>query len=307
MMLAPHRCMPLPYIAELFPDELLSSWLRRTAADYDLSLDQLVQHIGLSIPRPSEVDHGLSPDDVTRLADAMRMDPAKIRRCLYYPLRPSARALRANLAPVQICTNCRSKHIASHGRSVVLRGWFEFWRIECQNCKRRMSSLEKPKLSRCNPAREYPNWFAGIMPAARRGADQLHTFARRPFSSPLSPVAVLCFLSKPLPRGWLSDGLVRCGHYRVADLIVPGLSDLTSEAGFLVPGIWTAKKPVRFVTARTILLAGLSHFLADPAASLRRVQDVTGFGPGSLCERWLNTLPPHERSSMSEAGVDSVP
>ena len=282
--LAPHRCMPLPYIAELFPDELLSSWLQRTGLEYGISLDQLARHIGLSKIQPSEIDHGLLPDDIERLADAMRMDHAKIRRHIYYPLRPSVRSLRANLVPVQICTTCRSKHNASHGRSVVLRAWFEFWRIECQNCQNQVSSLGTASLSRCDPTREYPNWFIGIMPAARRGAAQLHTFARRPFSSTLSPVAVLCLLSKPLPQGWPCDGFIRCGHYRVADLIVPGLSGLTREAGILIPGIWTTKKPVRLMTARTILLAGLAHFLADPAASFRRVRDVTGFRPGSLLE-----------------------
>jgi hypothetical protein len=55
-------CLPLPYVTELFPDELLSSWLRRTGTEYGVSLELLARHIGLLKTKPAEIDQDLSPD-----------------------------------------------------------------------------------------------------------------------------------------------------------------------------------------------------------------------------------------------------
>ena len=85
----------------------------------------------------------------------------------------------------------------------------------------------------------------------------------------------------------------------VADLFVPGLSELTREEGNFVSDVWTAKRPVRLVTARTVLLAGLSHFLADPVASFRRVRDAGGGRAGPILERWISALPLHARPAVS--------
>ncbi len=298
-MMAPRPwCLPFPYVPEPFPDELLSSWLRRTGVEYGISLEQLAQHIGISTTKPAYIDQDLSRDEIGRLAGAMRVERAEIRQRLYQPLRPQVRSLRAHRAPIQVCTSCRAQHFAAHAQPVFIRTWFEFWRIECQACQRALSSLGSPALDRCNPAREHPGWFSGIMPAARHGAARLHLYARRPFSAVLPPVAVLCLLSKPLTPGWPDDEVIRYGGYGVADLFVPGLSEITREQGILVPEVWTIKKPVRLVTARIILLAALSHFLADPKASFRRVRDTAGFGVGSFLERWVSALPPHARSSI---------
>ncbi len=85
----------------------------------------------------------------------------------------------------------------------------------------------------------------------------------------------------------------------MADLFVPGLHELAREEGVLIPDIWTAQKPVQLVTARIILLAGLSNFLADPKASFRRVQDAADNRVSTFLERWINALPPQIRSSLS--------
>ena len=292
-------CLPLPYVTELFPDELLSSWLRRTGTEYGVSLELLARHIGLLKTKPAEIDHDLSPDEIERLADAMRVERSDIRRRLHHPLRPSVCSLRADRAPIQVCATCRTRHLTAHAPSVVLRAWFEFWQIECQACQRPMSSPGSPILDRCNPAREHPNWFSGIMPTARRGAVRLHAFARRPFNVALSPVAVLRLLSKPLSSGWPDDDDPLYGVHRVADLFVPGLHELAREEGVLIPDIWTPQKPVQLVTARIILLAGLSNFLADPKASFRRVQDAADNRVSTFLERWINALPPQIRSSLS--------
>ena len=161
-----------------------------------------------------------------------------------------------------------------------------------------MSSLGAAILDKCNPALKYPGWFSSVMPIARRGAARLHAFARRPLSVTLSPVSILCLLSRPLPLKRPENEFLRYGRYRVVDLFVPGLSELTREEGTLVPKAWTTKKPVQLVTARIILLAGLSNFLTDPAASIRRVQDAMDRRRGSFLDHWIKTLPPHAQSSL---------
>jgi len=162
-----------------------------------------------------------------------------------------------------------------------------------------MSSLGRPVLDRCNPAREHPNWYSGILPAARRGAARLHAFARRPFGSTLSPIAILGLLSKPRAPGTRDEAAAWHIPYRVADLFVPGLSELTRDVGILIPDIWTAKKPLRLVTARTILFAGLAYFLDDPVASIRRVREAMPFWPGSHLDCWIVASPPHTRASLA--------
>jgi hypothetical protein len=46
------------------------------------------------------------------------------------------------------------------------------------------------------------------------------------------------------------------GERRLAELFVPGLADLWRAN--LIPEPWTNRRPVRLVTARTILLAGMA-------------------------------------------------
>ena len=65
------RSPPLPYTPPYFPGELLSSWLRRIAAEYGVDLPHLARHIGLSGSRASQIDHELSADDLRRAATAL--------------------------------------------------------------------------------------------------------------------------------------------------------------------------------------------------------------------------------------------
>src|SRR5271170_6655720 len=121
------HCRPLPYIPTQFPGELLSSWLRRTGMEYGVSLERLAQHFGLSRTKPIDIDQDLTADDVQRLAIALRSNPGDIRQAMNHPLRPSVRALRAARSPIQVCSTCRVRHLASSAQPVFVRTWFEFW------------------------------------------------------------------------------------------------------------------------------------------------------------------------------------
>ena len=276
----------------------MSSWMRRIGHEYGVNLEQIARHVGLSRTTPTDIDRRLPPDDLSRLATALRVERMEIYDRLLHPLRSSAQSLQSSRTPIQTCTTCRTKHHSLQAKNVILRAWFEFWTIKCKACQQLLSSLGPPLLHRCDPAREHPNWFYSIMPAARRGAARLRAFAYRPYSTTFSPVAALDLLSKPLAPGWRYDGAAKKEPHRVAELFVPGLAELTRDVGVLIPDVWNAGRPIRLVTARTILFAALASFLKDPASSMLRVKAVMPIRPGSALERWINALPPHIWSSL---------
>lgn len=82
----------LPYVPAPCAGELLSSWLRRVAAEYQIDVTQLIQHIGLSIASTSMLDRNLSTNDVTRAAIILRATPAELRAMMHAP---AIKALRA--------------------------------------------------------------------------------------------------------------------------------------------------------------------------------------------------------------------
>ena len=62
---------------------------------------------------------------------------------------------------------------------------------------------------------------------------------------------------------------------RLVELFVPGLSERATDD--LIPEPWTASKPVRLVTARTILLAGMTRFLRDHRYAIDLIQSASAY------------------------------
>lgn len=302
-------CPRLPFVPHPFPGEMLSSWLGRIAAEYRISMEHLARHLGLSVWRPVEIDHAATRDDIERTAAALSVAPTAIRDMVHRPLRSPVRRLRERYAPVQICAQCRAEHDRRTNEPVAIMAWFENWRIECQHCALPFSSSGRPNLLRSNPAREAPNWFARILPCARRGAAQLASFVRQPYRARVSPVAILRLLSMPLDlsaptalmRPWapVDDGAG--GHHCIAELFVPGLRERLREDP-LLPMVWTERQPVRLVTARTILFAAMTNFLANPKAAYARIVASLGWTGRSAVERWLLQLPDHEARILAPRG-----
>lgn len=294
--------LPLPYTVPPFPGELLSSWLTRIAADYRISLARLCQHLGLSVVTSPNTDNGLEEADIRRIAASTRSDPDDIRRMIRRPVQPSGINLVAGHAPIQFCRECRAQHVGATAEPVGIMSWFEFWQIECPECRLPFSTSVKIDQHLCDPGREYPEWFSKVLPAARRGGQRLGSFARRPTGVGLAPVAVLNLLSMPLRRrliDYRSSYDRNWGQYhRIAELFVPGLRKLSSEHQ-LVPKAWTSRKPVRLVTARTILLAAMAAFFANVRHSFRRVTKTASEGTLASVRRWFNALPWVSRTMLS--------
>jgi len=124
----------------------------------------------------------------------------------------------------------------------------------------------------------------------------LWAYAKRPFSTGLSPVTILQLLSMRFDAVRFSQTRVgrdvRVDPFaprRLAELFVPGLSERAQDD--LLPEPWTAQAPVRLVTARTILLAGMASFVSNHRQAVDLVRSASayvshrGFHPllASLC------------------------
>ena len=272
-------CPPLPYIPPPFPGEMLSSWLRRTAAEYGIELRHLTAHWALSVSRTCEIDCGLPTDDVQRVAAALRSDPAEIRQMVHPP---RIRALHPTSAPIQVCSPCRTGHRAATPIPVRIRAWFEYWEIECAHCRTPFSPPGGAKLTRCNPAREEPVWFESLRPAARVGARLLANFAMRPITAGFSPVTILRLLSMRFDAIRFANTATAAhsaaelfATRRLAEVFVPGLSERWQDD--LLPEPWTADKPTRLVTARMILLAGMTNLLDDRDSGLKLLESAAEY------------------------------
>jgi hypothetical protein len=295
----------LPFVPQPFAGEMLSSWLRRTAAEYAVSLEHLTHHLDLSVSRPMEIDHASTRNDIERAAAALSVTAAEIRDMIHSPLKMPFIRLREMYLPVQVCTRCRACHARSTAEPVAIKAWFEYWQIECQQCTLPFSPPAGTNINRCNPAREEPEWFGQILPSARRGAAQLKRFVLTRHRPSVSPIAILRLLSMRLgppasTEPWLPWPTRRRSgsHHCIAELFLPGLQERLNQHP-LVQTLWTERRPVRLVTARTILYAAMANFLADPMAAYRHTVDALAWPRRQAVERWLDQLPEHSVRVLS--------
>jgi TniQ len=295
----------LPFVPQPFAGEMLSSWLRRTAAEYAVSLEHLTRHLDLSVSRPMEIDHFSTRDDIERTAAALSVTAAEIRDMIHSPLKMPFIRLREMYLPVQVCTRCRADHARSTAEPVAIKAWFEYWQIECQQCMLPFSPPGGTNIYRCNPAREEPEWFGRILPFARKGAAQVKRFVIKPHRALVSPLAILHLLSMRIgppvlaaPRPPLPSRSKSLGHHYIAELFLPGLRERLNEHRLLETP-WTERRPVRLVTARTILYAALANFMANPRAAYRRTVDALVRPRRQAVEQWLDQLPEYSTRVLS--------
>src|SRR5208337_274905 len=86
----PRRPGPLPEILLAEDDEVLSSWLTRSAALYRARPETLLEQLGISELVPTVLDLRVLPMDLERLSVAMRSSPEAIRRMTFTGELPEA-------------------------------------------------------------------------------------------------------------------------------------------------------------------------------------------------------------------------
>jgi hypothetical protein len=83
----------------------------------------------------------------------------------------------------------------------------------------------------------------------------------------------------------------------MAEHFVSGLHDLCRQDS-LLPTTWSETKPIRLVTARTILLAAMARFSDDPQGALSLIRGAGGSARYPV-ERWFSGLPSHSQELLS--------
>ena len=129
---------PLPIIVKPIVDELLSSWLRRTAHVYTATAVDVLAHLGIASPEPSrQADFVQSARIKARLAWGLRTTAARIQRA-GRPV-PAWRASEpvAIDVPFSQCAACEQAWSNSFPtRRPYSRSWYEVWRVKCGFCGR---------------------------------------------------------------------------------------------------------------------------------------------------------------------------
>jgi hypothetical protein len=130
----PRRPGPLPEILQPENDEVLSSWLTRSAALYRARPEALLEQIGISEVVPAVLDRQVLPMDLERLSVAMRSSPEAIRRMTFTGEPPEALEFVAHRFPLWTCRRCALEFMGRDLAQARLRTWFIAVASRCRRC-----------------------------------------------------------------------------------------------------------------------------------------------------------------------------
>ena len=130
----PRRPGPLPEILLAEDDEVLSSWLTRSAALYRARPETLLEQLGISEVVPAVLDRRALPMDLERLSVAMRSSPEAIRRMTFTGETPEALEFVAHRFPLWTCRRCASEFMSRDLAQARLRTWFIAVASRCRRC-----------------------------------------------------------------------------------------------------------------------------------------------------------------------------
>jgi hypothetical protein len=137
VQLAAPPAKPLPVIVNPIVDELLSSWLKRTAHIYGASARDVLTHFGVKPPDSlRQMDFAQPLEVKTRLGWGLRTNTARIQRAGHpIPIR-HANELVAIAVPLSRCPVCDRRWRAESATRPISRSWYEAWRVACGFCRR---------------------------------------------------------------------------------------------------------------------------------------------------------------------------
>jgi hypothetical protein len=130
----PRRPGPLPEILLAENDEVLSSWLTRSAAFYRVRPETLLEQLGISEVVPAALDRRALPMDLARLSVAMRSSPEAIRRMTFTGEAPEALEFVTHRRPFWTCRRCVSEFAGRDLAQPRLRTWFITVASRCRRC-----------------------------------------------------------------------------------------------------------------------------------------------------------------------------
>lgn len=130
---------PLPEILLAENDEVLSSWLTRSAALCRVRPETLLEQLGISEVVPTALDRRALPMDLARLAVAMRSSPEAIRRMTFTDEGPEALEFVTHRRPFWTCRRCVSEFADRDLAQARLRTWFIAVASRCLRCGGQLS------------------------------------------------------------------------------------------------------------------------------------------------------------------------
>lgn len=296
---------PLPYIPDPELGELLSSWLRRIAAEYAVTLTAFAAHVGLKEGTAAHIDHKLTKLEVRALAFVTRREPMDIVPMTHVRLSDAARPFVTRQQPFQTCRSCLQRFQQRGLWSVVLKAWHQLWKIECSRCQRPFTTADQGTITVLLAERQDLEWIDHILPLARQGAAHVSSFIQGLRAGWWSPLDVLALLSLPAARevsysrrSGASDDLGgRTFRARVVGLLLPGYNRRARKLGHHLRS-WTAIRPARTIHERITFLAGLARFYEDPRRRLRYIRGrLTGVHRRNF-DRALASWPPDVLKSL---------
>ena len=156
----------LSLIAEPVPNEILSSWLDRTATLHGVRRHHLLKWSGYRGGVGRHIDHAVTDPDVAALAGMMRSNEPDV----YARMHTGLGGLRDDvICRIRACVRCRrcADHLhALYGARVRLKHWTEAWRIRCIVCGDVLSQSGEEAF-----ARELGwHWYEAVLAAADRGS-----------------------------------------------------------------------------------------------------------------------------------------
>jgi len=133
-MLPPRRPGPLPEIPPPETDEILSSWLSGSAALYKARPEALLEQVGLTEGSPAALDRYATPEDLERLAAAMRSSSRVIQRMSFARQPREALEFVAHKKPFWTCRQCAPEFAGRGPVQTTLRQWFVAVASTCRRC-----------------------------------------------------------------------------------------------------------------------------------------------------------------------------
>jgi hypothetical protein len=158
----------LPLIAPV-NDELLTSWLDRTALLHGLERQQLLAWAGCHEVTPRSIDEDASPSDVTAIARLMRTCEGQIVARTHKWL---GELRSQTISPMRLgidCARCSGNLKVLHGASVKLKSWSEAWRIRCASCGDILTQHGDERFSR----ELRWHWYDPVIAAADDGSESI--------------------------------------------------------------------------------------------------------------------------------------
>lgn len=133
---APPR-KPLPVIVKPTVDELLSSWLNRTAHIYSASVPDILTHFWIRPPGSLRTfDFSQPPEITARLAFGLRTTAARIQRASHPVAIGRAIECVALTMPLSRCSICDKRWRDKSSSRPISRSWYEAWRVSCGLCRK---------------------------------------------------------------------------------------------------------------------------------------------------------------------------